>query len=304
MGATFKEKIKFRIWRGKYRIACWSADRWRAHFLRAIPERLVVEISPHRLKGVRVFSMCGLALWPEQMLSLLSFLRHVGVPDSFTIVSDADVPPETWRLPDELKLIVRIASWQEFITPENRAAVELYSAGHAMGKKLALVTGLPTDGKSVYVDSDILFFPGGHQLRTLLESTVRRHYFLHNGTNFFVDSLLTPEELTQAPVCAGFLIQDGPIDWQEPLARLQHALKTDGKRLLGETRLAHFMEQTVVHQAYNRAQATALAGRYVMTFADFFRYRETAVLPHETIFRHYPSVIRQFMWPWARDYFK
>ena len=298
------EKIQFRMWRVKFHVAVWLASRQRRRLLRLPPEGLRVVLSPRRLPGVQVFSMCGVGSWPEQVLSVLSFLKHVGVPDAFTIVSDGTITPREWRLLEQLQPTVRLASWQDFITEENRAAVELYSQGGPMGKKLAVVTSLAGEGKSLYIDSDILFFPGAFKLWELLTSPVRQHYFLHNGMSFFVDSLLTAEEMALTPVCAGFLIQDGPIDWTEPLARLQRALETNGEELLSKSRSSHFLEQTVVHVAFNAARATALAGPYVMTYADLYRFRETAVLPADTVLRHYVSSIRHFMWPWAREYMR
>jgi hypothetical protein len=285
-----------------FRILSLLSKAGENRFKRASPEHYRKEFSPHRLDHVRIFCFCGERQACEEILSILSFLRHVGIPSSWTVVSDGSITTETQERLKGLHPVVAMAKWDDFLTEGNRAAVEPYAAKNVWGKKLALFTAMPADGVSVYIDSDILFFPGAQHLRYLL---------LHPDGNWFMEDygfgmapgLLNEEEKSRTIVNAGFLIQATPIAWDGPLARLTHYFQTQPEVAWAHLGL-HFSEQTVAHLGYHSSGARALPkDRYIMRLEDDYRVKDFYLTP-ETVLRHYFNRSRLKLWLHARDYLR
>ena len=283
--------------------ACFRVSGyWQWRVESAAPDEVVREFSPHAMPRTRIFALCGAQHAPEEILSLLSFLRHVGIPAQWTVISDGSLSQEDEARFRGLHPCVEVAPWENFITAQNRAAVERYVPLSPMGKKLAVVTALPTEGVSVYIDSDILFFPGAAGLRGLLEST-HENFYMRDGGKGAVPEILTPEE-TQRPVLnAGFLIQGRPVAWREPLERLLRFFDARPEAL-DEHLTRHTLEQTVVHLGYQAGGAQMLDEEtHVLKIDDAYRLRDLHERP-DRVLRHYVAFVRQKMWREARHYLR
>ena len=207
-----------------YRYAKAESDYWRRRVERAKPEDFIRQSCERRLDNVQVFSFCGRGRVSEQILSFLSFLRHVGRPGQWTIVSDGSLGDDDRVRLSAIYPDVRFADWRHYVSDRNRPCVEPYSQVSPMGKKLALVTSLPVSPASVYIDTDILFFAGAYRLGELLHD-VSGNYFLPDNRHGIAEPLLLPGEHDLPPVNAGFLIQAAPLSWEVPLQRLGNSIE-------------------------------------------------------------------------------
>jgi hypothetical protein len=275
----------------------WRRDRFR----RVSPERYIREYSTHALPGVHVYTLCGAASLQDEVLSMLSFLRHTGIPESWMIASDGSLTPEMEKTLLDLHPVVRIVPWRNFITEENREGVEYFAAKNPMGKKMAVVTALPTEHISVYIDSDILFFPGAFHLRDLLLNGPRDNYYVEEWARWFPAGFLSPEEEALPPLNAGFLIQGRPVDWTESFARLGRVMKEhpEPEETLGQVSL--LIEQTVVQIAYHRCGAKILDPKqYIINNADAWKLRDEFAHPD----RDYLSYLRPKLYAEAKHYYR
>src|SRR6478672_13021884 len=92
-------RAKARAVRGLYRAS-----------LRALPA-----IEPPRSFPLEVFSYSGEAALAEQVASIRSFLRHVGRPTLFNVVSDGTYSPSSKRLLQEIDPCVSVREAADWI---------------------------------------------------------------------------------------------------------------------------------------------------------------------------------------------
>ena len=116
------------------------------------------EIESARSFPLEVFSYSGEAALPEQVASIRSFLRHVGRPPRFTVVSDGTYSNESRRVLKATHPSISVSDVRDW-TPANLPE-EIYSylKDHPTGRQLALIMSLARNGPVLYLDSDILFF--------------------------------------------------------------------------------------------------------------------------------------------------
>src|SRR4029453_3285955 len=107
-----------------------------------------------------------------------------------------------------------------------------------MGKQLGLIMSLPRNGPALYVDSDVLFFPGAADLARDFTGKVTPAFFLPDCQNCSTDPRLLrgPNEALQ-PVNSGLLILLRPLDWSLGIHRF----------LALEGQPNFFTNQTIVH---------------------------------------------------------
>ena len=286
-----------------FRVLRSISTRQKEAFRNVPPERYLREYSKQSLPGIHVYSFCGAATQLEQVLSLLSFLRHAGIPESWTIASDGSLTPEMEQTLLALHPAVRIVPWQSFITEKNGAAVAYLTAVNFLGKKFAVVTGLPTDRLAIYIDTDVLFFPGAVHLRDLLLKKPRENYYVEDWARWFPEGFLSPEEIERPPLNAGFLIQGRPVDWTEAFRRLERLMQEHPNPAITLGAVSLLIEQAVVQIGYHGSGAQVLDPRqYVINKADSWTPRDSFDHP-DRVMRHYLGYLRPKLWKEARNYY-
>lgn len=221
---------------------------------------------------------------PEQVASLRSFLRHVGEPVDFTVISDGSHRPAGRRLLRLLHPCVRVVHWTAVVRHDLPRAVSRYAARSPMGKKLAVELSLPVTRPTVYADSDVLFFPGA---AALPEIPGGHGWFLADcGAGYLDRRVLDGDGEADEPVNAGFFLLHRRLDWSASLDRLA--------ALSGEP--GFHTEQTLVHLAMHASGARALdPGRYVLAVDDMFSARDVHAGRH-IVLRHYTTPVRYKFW--------
>jgi hypothetical protein len=233
----------------------------------------------------RVVSFSGERDAAEQVACWISLLRHLGTPQELLLVSDGSHQPGTKEILQSVHPSVRIRSYQEFLHPELPDCVHQYAARHPLGKKLAMYCASAELAPFLYLDSDILFFPGASHFRQLVDGGARLLY-LQDCAPSFDTPLLHNEEERLHPVNSGFLYTREALPLDKGLSRFQ----------VPEQNLSWFSEQTIVHLAVHDAGGQPLpADRYIMRAEDQWSAFD-AYASQPIAMRHYISSIRYKMW--------
>lgn len=233
-----------------------------------------------------IFSYSGEEGLPEQMASIHSLLRHAGHPIRFTVVSDGSHTPRSLDLLQALDPVVTISHAAEWVPTNLPDRFRHYVATHPTGKQLAVIMSLPKDRVALYVDSDVLFFPGAHELATLDARPEAPIRFLADCQLSADERLLRTAEEARAPVNAGVLFLPRPLDWSCSLERF---MELDGAPTF-------FTNQTMTHLTMHANGAQPFDSRkFVLQLDDQFVYPDLHAKP-SIVLRHYVNPVRHKFW--------
>jgi hypothetical protein len=292
------EEIRAKIQRFKNRDKIGEIRR---KFDCAAPSDYISTPSPAKLDNVRVFSLCHGGGTPEQKLSILSFLRHVGSPAKWTIVSDGSITESQSESLRAIHPSIEISDWSTFICEENKECYDIFSKYTLFAKKFVLESNLPVQGVTIYADSDILFFEGGHHFRNLLDNIGEKSYYQRDLPGYLDSFLLTTDELKAPPLNAGFVVQGKRLDWSAPIARLKAALsQLTPTQKIGDLEK---LEQAITHAAHFLAGSEPLDEKYVLQISDRFDKEDPFAGPN-FVMRHFVRPVRHKMWAHAADYLR
>ena len=233
-----------------------------------------------------VFSYSGESGLPEQVASLRSFYRHVGRPNSFTIVSDGSYSDRSVRLLEQIDPTISV-QLSNLPPPEQLPETfRHYLSSHPTGKQLALIMSLPISGPALYIDSDVLFFPAAVDLASRLVSKDAPAYYLADCQFSGDVRLLRNPNEQKDPVNTGVVLLFEKLDWSLGVDRFL--------ALEGEPNF--FTNQTITHLTMHANDARPLDPvKYVLQLDDQFVYADRyggAALA----LRHYVNPVRHKFW--------
>lgn len=237
--------------------------------------------------ALEVYAYSGEAMLPEQVRSIRSFLRHVGRPTSFTVVSDGTYSERSIALLHKIDPVVSVRPGGEHLPVDLPERFRHYVTTHPTGKQLGLFLSLPRKGPAFYVDSDVLFFAGAADLIEDSRAQNASAFYLRDCLDCSVDSRLLrePNELS-SPVNCGVLILFRPLDWSLGIRRYLE--------LEGEPNF--FTNQTIVQLVMHANGAQPLEEhRYVLELDDQFVYPDRHADP-DLVLRHYVNPVRHKFW--------
>ncbi len=269
-----------------YHLARLKGNARRRLYRALLPMIVDRPLNPSRSIPLDVFSYSSEATLPEQIASIRSFVRHVGRPKRFTVVSDgshAKCSIELLQKVDpsvtvQLSIAPASADWPE--------EFRRYLTTHATGKQLALLMSLPTNGPALYVDSDVLFFNGAVDLAVRAKSKNLSAYYLAD-CQFSGDARLLRDVSEQRePVNTGALLLFQKLDWSPGLDRF---LELDGEPNF-------FTNQTLTHLVMHANRARPFdSAKYVLQLDDQFLYEDRHA-DAKLALRHYVNPVRHKFW--------
>src|SRR5438105_13685177 len=156
------------MWNFGYHLARVRGGVAREAYRLLLPMIVRRRIDPPRTLDIDVFAYSNEAMLPEQIASVRSFLKYVGRPNNFTIVSDGSHCRRAVSLLQLIDSCIRLADARDFL-PQPLFSGD-YFANHPTGKQLALIMSLPLERPALYIDADVLFFPGAVVLADLLRN--------------------------------------------------------------------------------------------------------------------------------------
>jgi hypothetical protein len=237
-----------------------------------------------------VYSMSCERDLPEQVASICSFIRYVGIPERFNIVSDGSYTEKSCALLRKIHPCVKVLPIESFIVKNLPKNVYEYAAQQAMGKKLAVLLSLPIHKATIYTDSDILFFPGATDLADIINSSDRTSRYLPDCAVKMDERVIYDDAEKLNPVNGGFIIFKEKPNWEFALERLSKLSELNN----------YFTEQTLVHLTMHHNHAEPLCSqKYILSVIDQFIYQDKFA-KREIALRHYVSDIRYKFWFHAR----
>ncbi len=232
-----------------------------------------------------IYTFSGENDWPEQLASLRSFLRFVGRPRRFIIVSDGSHIAASRGLLKQANSCVDVVDGDGFARSDIPSPVKTYMKAHPLGKKLAALMSIPPSAPAIYSDSDILFFRGAEYLRNLAGTATS--WFLEDCSPSLDERLLRRADAERPYVNSGFLVLNSQVDWlaaANPLSAVSDSPN-------------HFTEQTVVHFAMQASGARPLpSSSCILQYDDQFRFADRYANRPGIVLRHYISSIRTKFW--------
>jgi hypothetical protein len=269
-----------------YHLARTEGRITRELYRAALPSIVRRKIESPRKVDIDVFAYSGQATLPEQVASVRSFLRYAGRPKSYTVVSDGTYTPRDIQWLEQIDPVVRVK--QSVIPAATITSEKLrsYLTAHPIGKQLALVMSLPLNGPALYVDSDVLFFPGASDLADLVAIRNAPACYLTDCVFAGDDALICDPSERRSPVNAGLLLVFEKLDWNLGLTRLLESKKPPN----------FFTTQTVVQLTIHSNRARPFdPQKYILLVDDEFCYRDFHA-SDSVAMRHYVNPIRHKFW--------
>src|SRR5437879_7656847 len=207
------------MWNFGYHLARIRGGVAREAYRVLLPKIVRRQIDSPQALDIDVFAYSNEAMLPEQIASVRSFLKYAGRPNNFTIVSDGTHRPHFVWLLQELDSCIRVTRARDFL-PEQSSSRD-YFANHPTGKQLALIMSLPRERPALYLDADVLFFPGAVALADLLHNYAAPALYLRDCQVAGDERLLRDPAETAHPVNTGVLFFFRRIDWSLAMERFQ-----------------------------------------------------------------------------------
>ena len=249
--------------------------------LRALPP-----IEPSRSFPLEVFSYSGEAALPEQIASIRSFLRHVGRPTMFNVVSDGSYSQSSKRLLQDIDECVSVREAGDWVPKELPENIYPYLKNHPTGRQLALIMSLPIEAPVLYTDSDVLFFSGAADLHAQAGRRDVPALYLADCRFSGDERLLRDPKEASTPVNTGFLLLFQKLDWS---LSVQRFLEMKGEPIF-------FTNQTMTHLTMHANRAAPFdSGKYVLQLDDQFIYPDRYANPTIAL-RHYVNPVRHKFW--------
>lgn len=268
-----------------YHAARMQGKTIRSMYQAGLPWLVKFPIEQTRAIPVAVYAFSCERDLPEQVASIRSFIRFVGVPDSFTVVSDGSYSTESRHLLSKISSCVNVLDLKSIVSNNLHRFIYDYANQHPLGKKLATLMSIPIKKPTIYADSDILFFPGANTIINIANLIDRKPWYLPDCAFALDDRLLNDSERV-ASVNSGFMLLKQPLNWEMPLERL--------KRLAGISN--YFTEQTIVHLAMHNNQALPLcSSKFIVALDDQFIYSDKYA-DNSIALRHYVNPVRHKIW--------
>jgi hypothetical protein len=240
---------------------------------------------------VEVFSYSGEGALAEQVASLHSFLRFVGRPRGFTVVSDGTHRSRSIKQLQEVDESVRVLPSDQFQPSDLPVKMSAYLRTHPTGRQLAIAMSLPKHGPALYLDSDVLFFAGASALRREIQRDDAPALYLRDCRLSGDDNVLRADEKILEPVNAGFLVLLEKLDWSLAIDRFMKMKAPP----------TFFTNQSLLHVVLHANGARPLdPARYVVQLDDQTGWGDRHAAS-SLVLRHYVNPVRHKLWEHVRS---
>ncbi|BAY13428.1 hypothetical protein [Calothrix sp. NIES-2098] len=275
----------------------YHTAKFQGQFIRSIYTKLIDKVvhtplSQNRRVNITVYAFSCERDLSLQVANIRSFIRHVGIPEKFIVISDGSYSSESSRLLCQINSCVNVIEWKDLLQGDIPKYVLDYALHHpnraiqAFWKRLAVFMSLSIEQPIIYTDADILFFPGAGEIINLCQLEDNCAWYLPDCQASLDERILLDDAEKINPVNAGFFLLKRQIDWQKPLERAAQLIDSP----------IYFTDQTLVHLAMHNAQAKPLdRDKFILSVDDQFMYTDLYA-KGQIAMRHYVSDIRHKFW--------
>jgi hypothetical protein len=234
----------------------------------------------------------------EQVLSILSFLRYVGVPICWTVYSDGSHNDRQINLLTSNFAFVRVVK-EDWVNTEKRKSLlkpELlaykdhlleYARNKPLGRKVFYYLNHPIKHPTLFLDSDVLFYTKASALQLILNEEAKGWYLPDAGWGC-LDSRYLKNTGEQA-----YQLNGGVVLVNKEFENIK-----DGLEFLGSLNFEYeyFTDQNIFHILSRCNSFLPLDPRiFILNSEDQFDF--SYVFPRDTMaLRHYTGPVRHKMW--------
>ena len=261
-------------------INIYRANRVRKSFSKIEVFNLKIE----NILEVQMVSFSGEVTINDQIVSILSFVKNVGYPKKWIVFSDGSHSKLSKRKLQGFNFIEIIDNFL------NNGETQSLTNLTWMEKKYYYFSTLPINITTIFLDSDILFFPGFN--KNIFNSIKTNNWYLSDLACHFDEGFLKANK-DDYPwmnyTNSGFFILNKSVDWKPGNSYLNH-MRNAGLPF------GHFSEQTAMEIVFKHNNMCFLDPRlFSMSMEDHFTL-ETTVRHNILAIRHFVGPIRFRMW--------
>lgn len=215
----------------------------------------------------------------EQLISIASFLRYVGVPLNWYLYSDGSHTVDEISFLRDLFPFVKIQNWDINKLDQYWEIIEPYSKFSPASKKIQVIAGHKYERTTIFTDSDVLFGP-------LLNDYIDSEIFKENCWYMSDVPLAHLKSEGMFAFNFGFMIFNQEFNFEEVFESL--------KSLEGQ--YTYFSDQTAFGEAFRNQHGKVLDPRtFILDTSDQFTF-QTNSKPWLMACRHYVNPVRHKMW--------
>ena len=126
-----------------YHLARAEGNSTRRIYRALLPSIARRQISCGSEVPVDVFAYAGESSLPEQVASIRSFLRYVGRPKQFTVISDGSLSGNEIQILKSIDPMITVSEYSQWLPKDLPTRIYSYLTADPMGKQLALFMSLP-----------------------------------------------------------------------------------------------------------------------------------------------------------------
>lgn len=267
--------------------------------------QLLAKVNQKRPIAMEVASFSSLNDFQEQLLSILSFVRYVGIPNKWTLYSDGSHSQEQIAQLEnsfDFLKVIKGLNWSEIQSLKGLCKEELepyeaylidYAKKFPLGKKLFYYLNHSIKNPTLFIDSDILFYEQASVLELILtEKPQANGWFMPDTGWGCLDSrykAINTEQIYQ--INSGFIFANSAF---EHVDRSLDFFKTYNFTY------EYFSEQTIYHHLLKDNAYMPLTPKiFILDTGDQFDF-SYLYQPKQMAVRHYTGPVRHKMW--QKDY--
>lgn len=276
----------------RWRLANWRAKRNRAAFAAAIrssgADALLGPLASPEKSDFHLASFSGARDFEEQMLSLLTFRRWVGLPHSWIIFSDGTHTDEMRDLLQAQFPWASLRSWElskPLVSGEADFLFE-YAQQHAMGKRLIAYSTLPLRAPTLFLDSDVFFYAKAAELLSPAFAGPQNWFLPDMDWGTLDTRFLATNSRDLYQSNGGFYLLKPGFSWEPVLDFLKQL----------DNRFEYFSDQTAFHVAFKQQGVMALDPRVFVLHCDDQFALGLNERPREMAIRHFVAMVRHKIW--------
>lgn len=233
----------------------------------------------------------------EQVLSILTFIKHVGTPTTWTIYSDGThTDAQIANIEFAFAFIKVVKEKLEKFHSDNHLKKSLrpyknelihYAKTKPLGKKLLLYLNFEVKRPTIFLDSDVLFYEKSIRLKSMIQSESNGWFLPDEAWGSLDSRYLNNVEAKTHQVNSGFI-----------LAIKNFNSVSEGLNFLRSLDYSYeyFSEQTIMHIILSSNDFAPLdSDTFIINTGDQFRFSYLYGTKNIAI-RHYTSPVRHKMW--------
>jgi hypothetical protein len=235
---------------------------------------------------LNVVSFSGKKQFHDQLYSIVSFYKNIGIPNQWTVYNDGTYTENEIRELNKIpNLILKNVSNKMNIIP-----TEVFIKFPTLLKIIILDEIDPSTTTTLFTDSDILFYSG---FNSYLPSFKKDNWYLvDEGNGYFDDDYVSGND--QQPLNLGFLVLNVKLDLSGVFQYIREKYLSD--------KLGYWTDQTAFDILARKQNFKALpktdfivGGKDAFTFSHSSDYSKISL-------RHFVGPVRHKMWhyPWKK----